>query len=137
MAAVEQVFTNAKTGFFLGISSDFSFTVDEPVYAKNAEANEQALKDAVGLATRKATLLADAASVRLGAIDQLTELVRTPRRRSIYEHEDPMDFDEHLGVVAPLYDLAADDSFVDYTPVSPKETTRIVQVRVRFGVSHD
>ena len=42
-----------------------------------------------------------------------------------------MDFDEHLAVNASEM---LSDSFVDYTPVSPKETRRIVQLRVRFAI---
>lgn len=132
MAAVENVFTNSQPGYFSGISSDFSFTVKEPVYGKAEQANEQALKDAVSHATRKAELLAEAASCKLGPIEQITELVRLPRPRSNFDPEDPMDFDEHVAVDLCL----AEDSFVDYTPVSPRETTRIIRVRVRFGVSH-
>jgi len=134
MASVEQVFTAEKSGFFSGVSADFSFTVDEPRYAKTEEANEQALKDAISNATRKARLLTDAAGVELGQVDRITELNRPMRpRSSIYEPEDPTDFDEHLA----MRGLAcAEDPFVDYTPVSPKQTTGVVQVRLRFRIEH-
>jgi hypothetical protein len=136
MASVEQVFTDAKAGFFSGVSCDFSFNVDEPVYSRTEVANEQALRDAVAAATRKATLLAEAASLQLGPIDQIEELGRTPRRPSLSHHHayEPTDFDEYFS--ADGMGMLAEESFVDYAPVSPKQLKRIVQLRVRFRIGH-
>jgi len=133
MAAVEQVFIAEKPKILSGVKCDFFFTVDEPVYGEIEGAKEQALRDAIANARQKATLYAESASVQLGPVEQITEILPPAKRRREDRYEDLLDFDQGaLG--SGLYELGVDDSFVDYTEVSPRESSRIVQARVRFSL---
>jgi hypothetical protein len=134
MSAVENVFRSARTSFFSGIDNDFSFVEDEPTFARTEEANEIALREAVRNAIGKAAILAEQAGLSLGSVISISEMTRPARRRvSIYENpvEDPLDFDAHVSVRG--YDLPSDESL--YTPVAPRQTTGMIQLRVSFNAS--
>lgn len=135
MTAVEDVFSNAKPGLMSGISNDFSFTIDEPVYAKNENATENAHREAVADATRKAVILAESAIVSLGPVVRIEELARPYQTTTSYRINGPMDFDLNVGNA--LFELRDPSDFAaeDYTSVSPKQIIRLVQIRVRFGIN--
>lgn len=136
MAAVEQVFAEARTMFFSGTTNDFSFVENEPTYARTEEANENALRDAMVNATAKASILAEQAGFRIASVLAVTELMRPQRRRStMYEgdSDDPMDFDAHLAIRG--YDLESVDALPRFSEVAPRQTTGMVQLRVRFSVT--
>ena len=135
MAAVEQVFAAARTGYFSGTTNDFSFVEAEPIYAKTEEANELAIREAIKNAAAKAAIIADQAALSVGSVISVIELVRPPRRKtSPYDNEvdDPMDFDAHLRIRG--YDMASFDAGPRFSEVAPRKTTGMIQLRVRFGV---
>lgn len=136
MSAIEQVFTEARTSYFSGTQNDFSFAETEPVYSKTEEANELAIREAVKNAIAKAHIIAEQAGLQLGHIMAVSELARPRRKVSSYfgtESEDPMDFDAHLQVKGRGY--SADTPFPVYTEVAPRQTTGMVELRVRFSTT--
>lgn len=133
MAGVENVFRAARTGYFSGIENDFSFVEDDPLYARTEEANELALREAVRNAFAKATALAEQSRLTLGTVTSIAEIPRPLRQSSEYRtnFEDPLDFDSHL--IGRGYDTQLVDP--TFTPVAPRQTTGMVQVRVRFDAT--
>jgi hypothetical protein len=135
MAAVENVFREARTGFFSGIENDFSFVENEPVFAKTEEANELALREAIRNATSKGAILAEQAGLTLGTVVSISEIPRPPRQAS--EHrtsmEDLLDLDDDTYVGGRGYSVEPER--LAYTPVTPRQTTGMVQVRVSFSAA--
>ena len=134
MAAVEQVFAAARTGYFSGTTNDFSFVEAEPIYARTEEANELAIREAMKNAAAKAAIIADQAGLSVGPVMAVIELVRPRRKTSHYDNEvdDPMDFDAHLAIRG--YDMESISAGPSFSEVAPRQTTGMVQLRVRFGV---
>ncbi len=134
MAAVENVFREARTGFFSGIENDFSFVENEPLFAKTEEANEMALREAVRNASRKAAILAEQAGLTLGTVVSISEVPRPPRQASENRTamEDLLDLDDDMYLGGRGYSAPSEQ--LSYTPVTPRQTTGMVQVRVCFSV---
>jgi hypothetical protein len=138
MSAIEQVFTEARTGYFSGTQNEFSFKETDPIYAKTEEANELAIREAIKNAVGKAHIIAEQAGLELGSIVAVNELIRPRRKLSTpfgAELEDPMDFDAHLAVRGRGYSMDSDSFDQIYTEVAPRKTTGIVELRVRFSIA--